>query len=137
MPPRLRACPVRSIASGFFAHLSLVIDGLIRCDDDGALPVVRISDDNTKQPNFYLDRRGDDLYGYFFATCTRAALQNLPAWVPKLARPPPPPPIGAARARRDGDAARKNSPSTCSLDAAAEEFGAAPRLQLDHRRNGL
>ena len=35
MPPPLRACPVRSIASGFFAHISLVIDGLIRCDDDG------------------------------------------------------------------------------------------------------
>jgi hypothetical protein len=36
MPPPQRACPVRSIASGFFAHISLVIDGLIRCDDDGA-----------------------------------------------------------------------------------------------------
>ncbi len=92
MAPPLRACPVRSIASGFFAHISLVIDGLIRCDDDGALPVVRISDDNTKQPNFYLDRRGDDLYGYFFEPCTRAALSILPAWVPKLARPLPPQP---------------------------------------------
>ena len=71
MPPPQRACPIRSIASGFFAHISLVIDGLIRCDDDGALPAVRISDDNTKQPNFYLDRRGDDLYGYFFEPCTR------------------------------------------------------------------
>ena len=70
MPPPLRACPVRSIASGFFAHISLVIDGLIRCDDDGALPVVRISDDNTKQPNFYLDRRGDDLW---HAVCRRSA----------------------------------------------------------------
>ena len=86
-----RACPVRSIASGFFAHISLVIDGLIRCDDGGALPAVRISDDNTKQPNFYLDRRGDDLYGYFFEPCTAAALPKLPAWVP-LARPLPPQP---------------------------------------------
>jgi len=33
LPSVHRECEVRSIASGFFAHVSLVIDGWIRCDD--------------------------------------------------------------------------------------------------------
>ena len=70
---RLIRCPVRSIASGFFAHVALVVDGFIRCDGvshryagTNVVPDVRISDSDTRQPIFYLDRRGDDMWSYYF-----------------------------------------------------------------------
>jgi len=45
--------------------------------------------------------------------------------------------IGAARGDEMATPQRKNSAEHLLADAAVEELRAAPRLQLDHRRNGL
>lgn len=75
--PTPRACPVGSIASGFFAHLSLVLDGIIRCTDMQAVPVVRLTASRTT-PNFYLERPKDDLWRYFFLPTSGASRVGAP-----------------------------------------------------------
>ena len=85
-PVMLRPCAVRSIASGFFAHVSLVVDGFIRCDDlsrsakatggpsgVGDAPTVRIVA-GKKNTNFYLTRPGDEMWHNYFLPTSAASL---------------------------------------------------------------